>query len=59
MAGVLMTALKYYYLATDDPEVADRIVKIANFCVDTMWEPAARSFRYTSCPNTSLTPRAR
>ena len=47
-----MTALKYYYIATGDEEIAERIVKIANFCVDTMYEPQEHGFRYTSCPNT-------
>jgi len=55
MAGVLMTALKYFYLATGDEEVAERIVKIANFIVDTMYDPEQRGFRYTSCPKTGVT----
>ncbi|MGD9497721.1 MAG: hypothetical protein AB7Y46_15575 [Armatimonadota bacterium] len=54
MAGVLMTALKYYYEATGDAEVAERIVKIANFCVDSMYEPKEYGFRYTSCPMTGV-----
>ncbi len=58
MAGVLMTALKYYYEATGDPEIAERIVKIANFCVNTMYEPQEHGFRYTSCPNTSCSSSA-
>lgn len=53
MAGVLMTALKYLYLATGDDEVAQRIVKIAHFIVDTMWVPETGEFRYTSCPKTA------
>jgi hypothetical protein len=55
MAGVMMTALKYFYDATGDEEVAQRIVKIANFIVDTMWEPEDSGFRYTSCPETGVT----
>ncbi len=58
MAGVLMTALKYYYMATGDPEVAERIVKIANFCVDTMYESRQHCFRYTSCPKTGCSSSA-
>ncbi len=54
MAGVMMTALKYYYLATGDPEIAERIVKIANWCVESLYDPAQDNFRYTSCPNTSV-----
>jgi len=54
MAGVLMTALKYYYHATGDEEVADRIVKIANWLVDSLYEPEQGNFRYTSCPKTNI-----
>ena len=54
MAGVLMTSLKYYYLATGDEEVAQRIVKIANWCVKSLYEPKVGNFRYTSCPETSI-----
>lgn len=58
MAGVLMTALKYYYEATGDEEIAERIVKIANFIVDTMYEPKLPGFRYTSCPQTGASSSA-
>ncbi|HJN15793.1 MAG TPA: carbohydrate binding domain-containing protein, partial [Armatimonadota bacterium] len=53
MAGVLMTGMKMYYQETGDEEVAENIVKIARFCVDTMYEEDAGLFRYTSCPNSS------
>ena len=56
MAGVLMTALKYFYLATRDEEVAQRIVAIANYLVDVQWRPEDGAFRYTSCPNTHTSP---
>ncbi|NOZ21012.1 MAG: hypothetical protein GXP25_07975 [Planctomycetes bacterium] len=56
MAGVLMTALKYFYLATGDREVAERIVKIANYLVDHMWVPEEGAFHYTTCPNTGVSP---
>ncbi|MCD6359970.1 MAG: hypothetical protein J7M38_03835, partial [Armatimonadetes bacterium] len=56
MAGVLMTALKYFYYATGDEEVARRIVKIADFITDTMWVPERNAFRYTSCPKTGASP---
>ncbi|MFP4248233.1 MAG: hypothetical protein ACLFU7_01165 [Armatimonadota bacterium] len=52
MSGVLMTSLKYYHLATGDEEVADRIVKIANWLVENLYEPEEDSFRYTACPHT-------
>lgn len=54
MAGVLMTALKYYYLATGDEEIAQRIVNIARWSVKSLYEPKAGNFRYTSCPETSI-----
>ena len=56
MSGVLMTALKYFYLATGDREVAERIVKIARYQVEHLWEPAEGAFRYTSCPKTHASP---
>ncbi|MGI5817552.1 MAG: carbohydrate binding domain-containing protein [Armatimonadota bacterium] len=54
MAGVLMTSLKYFYLATGDEEVAERIVKIANWVVESLYEPEEDNFRYTSCPHTNI-----
>ena len=56
MSGVLMTALKYFYLATGDEEVAERIVNIARYQVDHLWDPVEGAFRYTSCPNTGSSP---
>jgi len=56
MAGVLMTALKYFHLATGDSEVAERIVKIAKFQVDRLYEPSEGAFHYTSCPKTGVSP---
>jgi hypothetical protein len=54
MAGVLMTSLKYYYLATGDEEVAGRIVKIANWLVENLYDREADGFRYTACPHTGV-----
>ncbi len=56
MAGVMMTALKHFYQATGDEEIAQRIVKIANFIADTMYEPEKSAFHYTSCPQTGVSP---
>ena len=56
MSGVLMTALKYFYLATGDEEVAERIVKIARYQTEHLWEPTEGAFRYTSCPKTHSSP---
>ncbi|MFW5866492.1 MAG: hypothetical protein ACOCX2_01660 [Armatimonadota bacterium] len=54
MAGVLMTSLKYYYLATGEEEIAERIVKIANWIVENLYDRDADSFRYTACPHTNV-----
>ncbi len=54
MAGVLMTSLKYYYLATGDEEVAQRIVHIAHWLVENLYDPEAGNFRYTACPETGI-----
>ena len=53
MAGVLMTGMKRFYQETGREQVADDIVGIARFIVDTMWVPAENGFRYTSCPLTA------
>ena len=54
MVGVLLTGLRHYYEATGDERAADSIVKGAHFLVNDMWVPAARGFRYTSCPKSSV-----
>ncbi len=54
MAGVLMTSLKYFYLATDDDEVAERIVNISDWLIENLYEPEEDNFRYTACPYTNL-----
>lgn len=54
MAGVLMTALKYYYLATDDEEVAQRIVHIGQWLVENLYNPEDGNFHYTACPETGI-----
>ena len=53
MLGVLMTGMNMVYDATGDQTVADDIVNIARFIVDTMWVPSSLAFRYTSCPQTT------
>lgn len=53
MVGVLLTGLRHYYDATNDPRVAEAIVKGARFLVDDMWVPEVKGFRYTSCPKSS------
>ncbi len=54
MAGVMMTSLKYYYLATGDEEIAQRIVNIARWLVDNLYDAKSGNFRYTSCPLTGV-----
>ncbi len=54
MAGVMMTSLKYYYRATGDEEVAERIVKMANWLVENLYDREADNFRYTACPHTNV-----
>ena len=51
-----MSGLKYYHQVTNDPRVADSIVKAAHFVIDDMWVPDKHGFRYTSCPNASPSP---
>ena len=53
MVGILMVGLKRYYEATGEKRVADAIVQAADFCIDSMWDPEKRSFRYTSCPHSA------
>lgn len=53
MLAVEMTAQRMYYEETGDERVAEDIVKTARFVADTMWVPAQKAFRYTSCPHTS------
>jgi len=53
MVGVLMVGLKRYYEATGDERVAESIVRAAGYCIDHMWVPETRSFRYTCCPHSA------
>lgn len=54
MVGVLMVGLKRYHEATGDRRVARTIVRAADYCIDTMWVPEKRAFRYTCCPHSSV-----
>ncbi|NLX97010.1 MAG: hypothetical protein GXY83_12620 [Rhodopirellula sp.] len=53
MLAVEMTAQRMYYEETRDERIAEDIVQTARFIADTMWVPAEKGFRYTSCPHTS------
>ena len=54
MVGILMVGLMRYHEATKDKRVADAIVNAADYCIDAMWAPKTRTFRYTSCPESSV-----
>ncbi len=54
MVGVLMAGLRRFYEATGEKRVRDAIVHAATFCIDDMWVPENRAFRYTSCPKSSV-----
>ena len=54
MVGILLNGLKLYHQATGDTQVADAIVRGAEFLIDDMWVDDANGFRYTSCPQSQL-----
>lgn len=56
MVGVLLTGLKWYHLETQDPRVADSLIRGSHFLIDDLWEEDVGGFRYTSCPKSSKGP---
>lgn len=54
MVGILMTGLKRYHEATGDAQVADAIVRAADYCINTMWVADKSAFRYTCCPESAV-----
>ena len=54
MVGVLMVGLKRFHEATGDRKVEKAIVNAADYCIERMWVPEARAFRYTCCPESSI-----
>ena len=54
MVGILMTGLQRYYEAAEDSRIPAALVGAAEYCIDTMWEPAFKAFRYTSCPRSDV-----
>jgi hypothetical protein len=54
MVGVLMRGLKDMHLATGDERLPPVIVRAGKKMVDEMWVPEKEGFRYTSCPNSSV-----
>jgi hypothetical protein len=56
MVGVLLAALKRFHEETGDAAVARAIVAAGGYLRRSMWEPEARAFRYTSCPQVKTDP---
>jgi hypothetical protein len=54
MVGVLLAALKRYHMETEDPAVAKAIVDASRYLVTNLWEPEYGAFRYTSCPDSTI-----
>ena len=54
MVGILVAGLKRFYDATGDRRVAEAIVRAGDYLIDSMWVPEKSAFRYTSCPNSSV-----
>jgi len=55
MQGVLGVGLREYYQETGDERVAEAIPDAARYVIEQMWEDEVEMFRYTSCPESSLT----
>jgi len=55
MQGILGVGLREYYKETGDERVERAIPDAARYVIDEMWEDDAEMFRYTSCPESSLT----
>ncbi len=56
MVGVLMVGLKRFHEATGDARVSGAIVRAADYCIEAMWVPESRAFRYTCCPSSYVHP---
>ena len=55
MQGVLGIGLREYYKETQDERVPPAIVDSARYVIEQMWVPDRTAFRYTSCPESSIT----
>ncbi|MEA3400997.1 MAG: hypothetical protein U9R79_07070 [Armatimonadota bacterium] len=55
MQGILGVGLREYYKETADPRVEEAVPDAARYVIDEMWEDDVEMFRYTSCPESSLT----
>ncbi|MGD8239720.1 MAG: hypothetical protein PVH68_14265, partial [Armatimonadota bacterium] len=55
MQGILGCGLREYYLETGDERVREAVVDSARYVIDEMWVDEESAFRYTSCPESSVT----
>ncbi len=56
MQGVLGVGMREYYLETGDERIAEAVVDAARYVIEQMWVEDRECFRYTSCPESSITP---
>lgn len=54
MQGILGVGLREYWLETGDKRVEEAIPDAARYVIEQMWADDAEMFRYTSCPESSL-----
>jgi len=54
MVGILLIGLKHYHQATQDPAIADSILKAAKFLSDSLWVEQSSGFQSTSCPESKV-----
>ena len=55
MQGILGCGLREYYLETKDPRVPPAVIDAARYVIEQMWVDDRTAFRYTSCPESSIT----
>jgi hypothetical protein len=54
MVGMLMVGLTRFHQATGDRKVERAIVRAADYCIERLWVPEAKSFHYTCCPESRI-----
>jgi hypothetical protein len=55
MQGILGVGLRDYWLVTGDERIEEAIPEAARVVLDEIWVDDVEMFRYTSCPDSSLT----
>ena len=55
MQGILGCGLREYYLKTEDPRLPQAVTDSARYLIEQMWVDDQIAFRYTSCPESSVT----